>query len=405
MTPPASRSLPEGWAVVPLRRIAFIGAGDPAPQDPADFENGCHPFVRTADVGRVKRSGAFRGTRDRLTDDAVRERRLRCWPAGTILVPKSGASTALNNRVRLAEPAYVSSHLATVRARPGIHEAFLYHALCRLDANMLIGNAGYPSLSLAELGSAPVPLPPLRDQESISSVLQSVDHTTFHTDAVTRATAALRRALSHRVLHTGPIYRPSSQSVPGVSERRSPSIASTLTVADALRPFRFNRRQQVPKRAYRPSGTWPVYDQSPNVPAAFTDDPHHVLHSREPVIIFGDHTKTFKYVTAPFALGAEGTKPFLVSPDLDPRYVFHALLSVRIPGSGYNRYWSSLARQTLHIPSPSKQRVIADFFDSVADAVESAEFAATASDCLYNSLLNSTTHGLQPKAGPHPVEY
>lgn len=195
--------VPDTWHVLPLRRVALIGAGDPAPQDPADYENGTNPFVRTADVGLVRRSGSFRGTRDRLTDDAVRRRRIRHWPAGTILVPKSGASTALNNRVRLAEPAHVSSHLATVRARNGTDEAFLYHALCHLDARTLMGNAGYPSLSLEDLGSAPIPIPTLGEQTRIARLLDSIDRTLSALGEVASASATLRNALHDDLLVRG----------------------------------------------------------------------------------------------------------------------------------------------------------------------------------------------------------
>lgn len=197
--PPIGR-IPDTWQVLPLRRVAMIGAGDPAPQDPNDYENGTNPFVRTADVGRVRRSGAFRGTRDQLTDDAVRRRRIRQWRAGTILVPKSGASTALNNRVRLAEPAYVSSHLATVRAQDGTDEAFLYHALCRLDARTLMGNAGYPSLSLEDLGSAPIPIPPFGEQTTIARLLGSIDRSVADAECVTLSVEDIRSAISFPLL-------------------------------------------------------------------------------------------------------------------------------------------------------------------------------------------------------------
>lgn len=400
----STAELPDGWSVVPLRKIAFIGAGDPAPQDPGDFENGHLPFVRTADVGRIKRSGAFRGTRDKLTDDAVRRRRLRRWPGGTILIPKSGASTVLNNRVRLTEPAFVSSHLATVRARDGTDESFLYHALCRLDVTRLMGNAGYPSLSLDDLGSAPIPIPPHHVQVALAALFDSADRTIARAQAAAVTLATLRHALSCRVLNSLAIPHEFSLPNPAAPTQSLPTTYPTLPVSDALRPFRFNRRKQVPKSAYRPSGTWPIYDQSPNVPAAFTDDPENVLRSNAPIIIFGDHTKTFNYITAPFALGAEGTKPFLVSPELHPRYIFHALLSVRIPGTGYNRYWSALSTQRLPIPSPSEQQVIADVLDSVVDALDAAETVTSASNRLYDSILHRTAHVAQRQTGTGTTE-
>lgn len=191
------------WRVRPLRSVASIGAGDPAPQDPGEFDGGSHPFVRTADVGRVRRSAAFRGSRDRLTEDTVRRRRMRLWPAGTILIPKSGASLTLNNRVRLAEPAYASSHLATAQARPGTDGAFLYHTLCHLDARRLMGNAGYPSLSLEDLGSAPVPVPALSAQRSIARALGRVERAITEVVELVASLGRFREALGHDLLTAG----------------------------------------------------------------------------------------------------------------------------------------------------------------------------------------------------------
>lgn len=181
-------SIPKTWRIAPLRSVATLGAGDPAPQDPRAFENGDHLFVRTADVGRLPPSGTLVSTRDRLTDATVQTRRMRRWPAGTILIPKSGASTALNNRARLATPAYVSSHLATVCARPGTLDSYLYHLLCEFDSRPLMRNAGYPSLGLNDLGSALVPIPSKPEQRAIAGVLDSVCDFIAATEAVARTT-------------------------------------------------------------------------------------------------------------------------------------------------------------------------------------------------------------------------
>ena len=94
---------------VELKTIAQIAAGNPAPQGEAYFSNGQFPFVRTSDIGAVHRSDHFVGTADRVNQEAVDELGLRLFPAGTTLFPKSGASTFLNHRVLLGEPAYVAS--------------------------------------------------------------------------------------------------------------------------------------------------------------------------------------------------------------------------------------------------------------------------------------------------------
>ncbi len=157
----------------PLREFCDLGSGNPAPQGDNYFEGGTLPFVRTSDVGKVLRSICFSGSADRLTPEAVAELRLRKFPAGTILFPKSGASTFLNHRVLLAEPAFVSSHLACISPQEDVAlPEYVYHMLCRVDARDLVPDQAYPSLRLETLGALEILLPPLDVQREIVAEIE-----------------------------------------------------------------------------------------------------------------------------------------------------------------------------------------------------------------------------------------
>ena len=122
---------------VSLKDIATIRAGNSAPQGSEYFEGGLFPFVRTSDVGKVHRSDNFTGSADRVNQKAVDEFRLRLFPTGTILFPKSGASD-------ISQP---SSHVRAARLcveSPRRHHARRdkgYPAIC-LPPAMQCGRAG-----------------------------------------------------------------------------------------------------------------------------------------------------------------------------------------------------------------------------------------------------------------------
>ena len=163
-----AKARPSAFAYRPLRDFCDLGSGNPAPQGDRYFEGGSLYFVRTSDVGQVRRSINFVGSADKLTPEAVAELRLRLFPKGTILFPKSGASTFLNHRVMLADPAYVSSHLACITPRHDLAlPEYVYHMLCRIDARDLVPDQAYPSLRLEVLGDLEIPLPPLDVQREI----------------------------------------------------------------------------------------------------------------------------------------------------------------------------------------------------------------------------------------------
>lgn len=158
---------------VPLANFCDLASGNPAPQGDEYFEGGTFPFIRTSDVGKVHLSATFAGSADKLTGEAIAKLKLKRFPVNTILFPKSGASTFLNHRVMLAEPAYVSSHLACItpdekKAIP----AYVYHLLCQIDARTIVPDQAYPSLRISELGAVEIPLPPLEVQREIVAEIE-----------------------------------------------------------------------------------------------------------------------------------------------------------------------------------------------------------------------------------------
>ncbi len=192
--------IPVDWEIVRLGEVADIGAGNSAPQEAKYFQNGKYPYVRTSDVGRVQRSHCFNMAEDKINDLAVKELGLRLWPAGTILFPKSGASTFLNHRVLLAVPAYVSSHFATILARSNTTPEFLYYVLTTVDAKSLVRGKTNSSLRLNDIGAIQIPLPPVPEQKKISEILTDVDKTIEKDDEIIGKTKQLKQGLMQMLL-------------------------------------------------------------------------------------------------------------------------------------------------------------------------------------------------------------
>lgn len=157
--------------LVSLGEIAEIGAGNSAPQNKALFDGGSLPFIRTSDVGAIH-IGRIESSRDLLTPEGTKG--LKLFPAGTILFPKSGASTFLNHRVILSESAYVSSHLATIKAINEVAlDHFIFYFLQTVDARDLCQDQAYPSLNRDQIAGIQLALPSLKRQQEIVEKLDS----------------------------------------------------------------------------------------------------------------------------------------------------------------------------------------------------------------------------------------
>lgn len=106
------------------------------------------------------------------------------------------------------------------------------------------------------------------------------------------------------------------------------------------------------------TGQTPVVDQSANLIAGFTNSP--AFYTNPPYIIFGDHTRSVKYVDFNFNPGADGVKVLKVNNEnLDSKFVYEYLRFTPIQNLGYSRHFKLLKEVTIPIPSHDQQRRIA----------------------------------------------
>lgn len=160
------------YPIVELGEICELSAGNSAPQDKVLFENGTYPFFRTSDVGRVHISDNLTLTEDYLNENGILG--LKLFPKGTILFPKSGASTFLNHRAIMGVDGYVSSHLATIVCKENIvNHKYLFRILIDIDSKDLTVDQAYPSLNIKQISQIKIPLPPLFVQGQIISEIES----------------------------------------------------------------------------------------------------------------------------------------------------------------------------------------------------------------------------------------
>lgn len=158
------------WKITKIFDIAEVGAGNSAPQNKILFKNGVYSFFRTSDVAVSHITTNLVKSRDKLNEHGIKN--LRLIPKGTILIPKSGASTFLNHRSILGIDAYVSSHLATIKVdEKKVLSKFLFYILCGIDSKKLTVNQNYPSLKLSDIGNFKIPLPPIEVQKEIVNEL------------------------------------------------------------------------------------------------------------------------------------------------------------------------------------------------------------------------------------------
>jgi type I restriction enzyme S subunit len=148
---------------------------------------------------------------------------------------------------------------------------------------------------------------------------------------------------------------------------------------------------KTPQSEFLREGRFPVVDQGKALVSGYVDDPGRVCRAPLPVIVFGDHTRCFKYVDFPFCMGADGIKVLRPRIEVDLKYLYHCLRQLPLPDGGYDRHFKYLKRTQILLPSDSEQRRVAallDFAESLrrkrsrVDQLREELVAAVFSDCF-----------------------
>jgi len=143
---------------------------------------------------------------------------------------------------------------------------------------------------------------------------------------------------------------------------------------------------KIPKGDYLERGDIPIIDQGQDLIGGYTNEYQAVCDIRLPCVLFGDHTKIFKFITKPFALGADGVKVLSEANNIDPKFAYYFLNTLNLPDVGYSRHFRFLKRTFFPLPPLEEQRRIAAILDK-ADGVRRKRKEAIR---LTEELLKST---------------
>ena len=172
-----------------------------------------------------------------------------------------------------------------------------------------------------------------------------------------------------------------------------------MTVGECLEPISLRKVPKVLSRDYKPSGKFPIVDQGKSLIAGWTDDDSGLVSTDLPVVIFGDHTRAFKYVDFPFVRGADGTQVLKPKPGIDPQFFYYACRAIDLPSRGYNRHFRILKEREIPIPHLVEQSGIAHALQHVDDALlVQDEQLVSLSELKRSTMHTLFTRGLRGEA-------
>jgi type I restriction enzyme S subunit len=142
----------------------------------------------------------------------------------------------------------------------------------------------------------------------------------------------------------------------------------------------------------------PVIDQGESFIGGYTNNLSAQISTPLPLIVFGDHTRRFKLIEKPFAVGADGVKLIHAENTLwNINFAFHQLLNLNLENRGYGRHYQYLRKESFLLPPLNEQVRIANKLEELfsdLDAGVNELKAAQAKLVQYRqSLLKAAVEG------------
>lgn len=129
-----------------------------------------------------------------------------------------------------------------------------------------------------------------------------------------------------------------------------------------------DRGFRVKQKDYLFEGQLPVIDQGDGLIGGYTNNLYAKIDVKDVVIVFGDHTRRFKFIKFPFAVGADGVKIFSPNAIWCPDFLCLQFGVVDIEDRGYGRHYQYLRKTSLVVaPAAEQTRIVAKLEELLSD--------------------------------------
>jgi len=157
-------------------------------------------------------------------------------------------------------------------------------------------------------------------------------------------------------------------------------------------------KTKIQAKKFLDSGKYPIVSQEAGLINGYWDDSGDLMRFDKPVVVFGDHTRSIKYIDFDFVAGADGIKILLPPDDLNSRYFYYWLLANPVDSLGYARHFRILKEKEFVVPLLEEQRRVVSrldaAFEKIDRAIELTEKNMAHAKGLYTSARNKAIQEL-----------
>ena len=255
------------------------------------------------------------------------------------------------------QPYYAGGFMGILRTKDeDLFPKFLYESLNNETIREIVrsksNGSNIQNLSKS-VGEVKMPLPPIDIQKQIVSECEAVD------DEYNRNCASVEE---------------NKEKIVKVFEKLSNKSGLKFKELQSLLVKITGNKTKIAENQIVSQGKYPVITQeSDRLVAGYTDE-ENVIDDL-PLIVFGDHSCTFKYVDFPFVRGADGTQLLKADSEIViPKFLYEYLLTIQLENAGrYERHYKYLKRVKVPIPSIIDQQQVVSEIETYEQKIAEAK--------------------------------
>lgn len=254
---------------------------------------------------------------------------------------------------------------------------WLYYLLQFQKLERLNKTTGVPGLNRNDAYAESCLLPPPKEQTRIVELLDEADRL-----------RRLRREADAKAARILPALFLKMFSDPATNPMGWPITSFADTFDDTT-----SGSEKLQSRHFMKDGRIAVVDQGQSQIAGYTDDVSIAYRGKLPAILFGDHTRIFKFIDHPFVLGADGVRVLTPKPKVNPLFAYWHCKLLNIQSAGYSRHFKYLKEKSFICPDEALQKRFSVSSQTIMSQFSVLEVAAAKVEQMFSVVLEIAFSG------------
>lgn len=246
------------------------------------------------------------------------------------------------------------------------------------------------NLRFSDLQKLLIPIPPLEIQKEIAARLD------FSFDKIEKGIKYLKLAKENIIEYKQSMLKYAFEGKLTDSNIIFKNIRDWKELQFSECVNKISIKHKIKQKHYLKNGKYPIIDQGKNFISGYSND-ELTINIKKPVIVFGDHTRCFKFVDFDFIAGADGIKILEPKEFFNEKLFYYFCLILDFPNKGYSRHYQYLAKTIMRIPPIETQKEIVSIldksFESADNMLKYVEDSLDKAELLKRALLRDAFNG------------